>query len=165
MSTTEVSPLKIDKSVERGKEYQETLTVRNIGDERTSYAARPDAAYRAWVDPDPELFAINAHESRNILLKLAVPNDAKRGRHEFNVTVANDDNPDDKTEIDVALRVRIPPLWWILIVTLLLVLVLIIIALLGAPGPGGGSTPTPAATIPTPAATGLLWLWGQVVLA
>lgn len=157
MSTTEVSPKEITKSVERGKEYEETLTVRNVGDERTSYDVRPDEIYRAWVDPDPNHFAINASESRDIILQLRVPNDARRGTNEFNISVVNDDNPDDTAEIHVALRVPIPALWWILITILLLLLVLIIVALLSQRQSGGAEVSAGLA--------GLLWLWGQVVLA
>jgi len=163
MSTTAVSPLKIEKTVQRGGEYEETVTVRNAGDERTSYDVRTDEAYRAWVDPDANHFAINAGEARDTILQLRVPNDAKRGKHDFNVSVVNDNNPDDTALINVVLNVPIPVLWWILIAVVIIVLIVIIVALLGQiQSPGNGTlTPIPETEVPT----GLLWQWGQVLLA
>lgn len=128
MSTTiEVTPLEITKSVEPGKRYEETLTVRNVGDERYSYRVRLEEAYRGWVDPDPDHFAINAHQFREVALRLHPSHDAKIGTHEFKIIVVNDDNDDDRANVAVALKVPIPILWWIIagvVVVLILLAVL-----------------------------------------
>jgi hypothetical protein len=132
MSTTiEVSPLEITKSVEPGKQYEETLTVRNVGDERYAYQARLEETYRAWVDPDPDHFAINAHEFREVALRLEPPHDAKIGLHEFKIIVVNDDNDDDRAAVDVVLKVPIPILWWIIAGVVVVLILLVVLWQLG----------------------------------
>lgn len=127
MSTTiEVNPLEIKKSVKPGQQYEETLTVHNVSDERYSYHVQPAEAYRAWVDPDPNLFAINAQEAREVTLELRPPGDAKIGRHNFKIEVANEDLEDDTTEVDVTLQVPVPVYWWVIIAVVVIIVVLLI---------------------------------------
>lgn len=128
MSTTiNVSPLEIKRSVERGKQYEEALTVGNVGEERYTYRIQPEEGYRDWVDPDPDLFAINAQEDRVITLNLQPPDDAKMGVHRFSIAVINDDVEDDQAQVDVALRVPIPVLWWVILIVMVMILLAILI--------------------------------------
>jgi hypothetical protein len=130
MSTTiEVNPLEIKKSVKPGQQYEETLTVHNISDERYSYHVRPAEAYRAWVDPDPNLFAINAHEAREITLELRPPGGARPGLHNFKIEVVNEARSDDTTEVDVTLKVPVPWYWWVIIAIVIILLLALIVYL------------------------------------
>jgi hypothetical protein len=90
---------------------------------------------------------------------LRVPSDAKRGKHDFNVSVVNDNNPDDTPAINVVLNLPIPVFWWILIAVVIIVLIVIIVTLLGLPAGSINETPVPTE------GSGLLWQWGQVLLA
>jgi hypothetical protein len=133
-TTIDVSPLEIVKTVKRGEEYEETLNVRNVGDERYSYRVDTEEAYRSWVDPDPNLFAINAQDQRAITLQLRPPQQAGIGVHRFKTEVINDDKEDDRAEIDLALKVPIPIIWWVVIAVVIIIIVLVIVLMTQSPG-------------------------------
>lgn len=126
-TTVEVSPSEISKTVTRGETYTESLTVRNVGEERSSFDVKADGEYRKWVDPDPNLFAINAQGEREITLELRPPKGAKIGVHRFKTRVTNAEQEDDQAEVDMALRIPLPFIWWVVIAA---VIVIIIIALI-----------------------------------
>jgi len=123
----DLHPLEIKKSVEPGERYVETLKVRNVGEDRYAYEVRAERAYRAWVDPDPERFAINARDDLDVTLKLLPPRDAKIGLHLFQIVVTNDEDEADTAHVDVALRVPIPALWWATATALVLLVILLIV--------------------------------------
>jgi uncharacterized membrane protein len=133
-TTIDVSPLEIVKTVKRGETYEETLTVRNVSDERYAFRVDAEEAYRSWVDSDPNLFAINAQEQRAITLELRPPQQAKIGVHRFKTKVINDDKKDDQAEVDVALKVPIPAYWWLIIAAVIVIIVLVIVVLSSSPG-------------------------------
>ena len=126
-TTISVDPVEIRRSVERGKQYEETLTVGNVSDERYTYRIEPEAGYNEWVDPDPDLFAINAHEDRAITLNLQPPDDAKIGVHRFRLEVVNDDVEEDQARVYLALGVPIPLWWWVILAAVILFLLTLLI--------------------------------------
>jgi hypothetical protein len=126
-TTINVSPTEIRRSVERGKQYEETLTVGNVSQERYTYRIQTQKEYRAWVDPNPDLFAINAQEERAVKLGFQPPESAKIGVHRFGITVLNDDVEDEQAQVDIALAVPIPPLWWAILVVVIAVLLTLLI--------------------------------------
>lgn len=129
MSTTvEVSPTEIKRPVKPGQQLEETLTVRNLSDDRSAYQVRAgEALYRNWVDPDPEHFAIEAHDDRAVVLNLLPPRGAKSGLHQFQVLVVNDDDEADRAAVDVELRVPIPPWLWIVLAGIVVAIILLIL--------------------------------------
>ena len=133
-TTIEVSPSKIVKTVKRGETYAEPLTVRNTGEERSSFDVKADGEYRSWVDPDPNLFAINAQDEREITLELRPPHGAKIGTHRFKTRVTNAEQEDDQAEVDMALRIPLPAIWWV-VIAVVIIIILIIIALPIMAGP------------------------------
>jgi hypothetical protein len=126
-TTITIDPAEIRRRVERGKQYEETLTVSNVSDERYTYRVEPDAEYQDWIDSDPDLFAINAHEERAIALNLQPPDNAKIGVHRFRVEVANDDAEDDLERVYLVLGVPIPLLWWVILAAVIVALLTILI--------------------------------------
>ena len=126
-TTISIDPVEIRRRVERGKQYEETLTVGNVSDVRYTYRIEPEAGYNEWVDPDPDLFAINAQEDRAITLNLQPPDDAKIGVHRFRVEVVNDDVEDDQARVYLALGVPIPLRWWVILVAIIVLLLAILI--------------------------------------
>ena len=125
--TIELRPSAIRRSVRPGERYTETLVLRNVGDDRFGYEISAEPTYRAWVDPDPERFAINAGDDRSVTLNLLPPGNAKIGLHQFRVNVVNDDDAADTAAVDVALRVPIPVLWWVMGALAVLAILLIIL--------------------------------------
>ncbi|MGD9147810.1 MAG: hypothetical protein PVI80_19750 [Anaerolineae bacterium] len=137
-TTIEVSPSKIVKTVKRGETYAEPLTVRNTGEERSSFDVKADGEYRSWVDPDPNLFGINAQDEREITLELRPPQGAKIGTHRFKTRVTNAEQEDDQAEVDMALRIPMSLIGWILLaIFVLIVILLVVIALILLPGSEG----------------------------
>ncbi|MCL4298017.1 MAG: hypothetical protein KJ077_19900 [Anaerolineae bacterium] len=130
-TTIEVVPQKIAKSVKPDVYDEEALTIRNVGDKIYAYMVECQTncqTYQAWhFDPSPDLFAINAHEIREVKLKLTPPRNAKIGVHRFSLVVANDENPDDRVEVNLALKVSIPASWWITLGIVIVVLLLIVL--------------------------------------
>jgi hypothetical protein len=121
--------------VQPGKQYEEALTVGNTSQELRSYHIQTQKEhqeeYGAWVDPKPDLFAINAQEERAIALNLLPPVDAKIGVHRFGIVVQNDAVEDDQARIDVALLVPIPFWWWVIIAIIVVLLIIVIVRALG----------------------------------
>ena len=126
-TTISVDPVDIRRSIERGKQCEETLTVSNVSDDRYTYRIEPEAGYQDWVDADPDLFAINAQEDRAITLNLQPPGDAKIGVHRFRVEVVNDDVEDDQARVYLALGVPIPLWWWVILAAVIVILLTILI--------------------------------------
>jgi hypothetical protein len=128
-TTIEIDPSEISKTVKRGEMYAEPLIVRNTGEERSSFEVKAEGEYRRWVDPDPNLFAINAQDEREITLELRPPKGAKIGVHRFKTRVTNSEQEDDQAEVDMALRIPLPPIWWVLI-AIVIIIIIVAIALL-----------------------------------
>jgi hypothetical protein len=126
-TTINASPTQIKRTVQPGGQYEETLTVGNTSQERYNYRIRTQEEYGTWVDPNPDLFAINAQEERAIALSLQPPETAKIGVHRFDITVLNDDVQEDQARIDVALLVPIPLWWWVVIAIIVVLLIIVIL--------------------------------------
>lgn len=126
-TTLKVEPLEIKMSVEPGKLYEESLIVENVGSQRYSYLVdcRQEDCH-AWANPTPELVAINAQASYKVVLKLTPPLNAKIGWHKFLIVVANDENPDDSAEVNLALKVPIPAYWWVIFWIVVFVVLLVV---------------------------------------
>jgi len=126
-TTINVSPTAIKRAVEQGKQYEETLTIGNTSQQRYTYRIQTQEKYSAWVDPNPDLFAINPQEERAVTLSLQPPEKAKIGVHRFGITVLNDDVEEDQARIDVALAVPIPFWWWVIFAVIVVLLILAIV--------------------------------------
>ena len=125
-TTVEVSPSEITRNVKPGEMYAETVTVRNLDKERSSFLVKAEGEYRSWVDPDPNLFAIDGEEERVVTLELRPPRGAKIGVHRFKTRVINDDKEDDQAEVDVTLKV---PFDWRIIIAIVVIVIIVLVVL------------------------------------
>ncbi len=126
-TTIHLSPQSISEPLKRGETIEKTLTIQNMSEETNNYQVDTEEAYRQWVDPIPDFFPLHAQQSRDVKLVLGPPAGLKWGTHAFKIVVFNDENAEDRAEVDVALEVRIPIVWWIIggmVVLLILLLVL-----------------------------------------
>jgi hypothetical protein len=132
-STIEVTPSEITKAVQRGRVYPETLTVRSTGTAWAGYQVQKERPYTKWADTTPDNFALEPGESITVELVLKVPVDAKTGDHTFSVQIANEQAPDDVTNVPITLKVPIQPWLKYLVIVAIILLVLVVLYLIVRP--------------------------------
>lgn len=138
-STLKISPPDVKRTISRGGTDKATLTVTKAYGAFVGYAGEPEpATYRGWVSMKPDSLALLPPDipSKDVELRITVPQDAPYGPHDFKIQfvaekpLAVENDPMDTTGVDIHVNVPMPWLqryWWVVVILVVVILIVAIV--------------------------------------
>ena len=138
-STLKISPLDVKRTISRGGTDKATLTVTKTSGAFVGYAGEPEpATYRGWVSLKPDSLALLPPDipSKEVELRITVPQDAPYGPHDFKIQfvaekpLVAENDPMDTTGVDIHVDVPMPWLqryWWVVVILVVVILIVAIV--------------------------------------
>jgi hypothetical protein len=136
-STLKISPPDVELTISRGGTDKTTLTVTKASGAFVGYAGEPEPAkYRGWVSMKPDSLALLPPDipSKDVELRITVPQDAPYGPHDFKIQfvaekpLVAEEDPMDTSGVDIHVDVPMPWLeryWWVVVILIVAIVAIV----------------------------------------